>query len=157
MKYFLSLLLIASLNIPAFGQQIDCSWVGMSVASSGPNYVQLYHSGMYLLWPREPNVIEWEITDFRGNVIYLDTTRGTVSTTGTMAFNHNVPPTDSMLVSALIYNDSLGMACLNVDTLWWGRSHPRVGDHWKYRHQCHGHKSACTSRSDLYRLSITSL
>jgi hypothetical protein len=65
-------------------------------------------------------VIEWEITDFMGNIIHMDTTRGTVSTTGTMAFNHNVPPTDSMLVSALIYNDSLGMACLNVDTLWWG-------------------------------------
>ena len=120
MKYLLSLLLIASLNIPTFGQQIDCSMVGISVASSGPNYVQLYHSGMYLLWPREPNVIEWEITDFQGNIIHLDTTRGTASTTGTMAFNHNVPPTDSMLVSALIYNDSLGLACLNVDTLWWG-------------------------------------
>jgi len=120
MKHFLSLLLIASLNIPTFGQQIDCSWVGISVASSGPNYVQLYHAGMYLLWPREPNVIEWEISDFQGNTIHRDTTRGTVSTTGTMSFNHSVSPTDSMMVTALIYNDSLGMACLNVDTLWWG-------------------------------------
>jgi hypothetical protein len=36
-----------------------------------------------------------------------------------MLFNHAVPITDSMKVSALLKNDIAGMACLIEDTLFW--------------------------------------
>lgn len=106
--------------------QIDCSMLGMAVNVSDTDYIKLYHSGPYLLWPREHNVIYWDITHLQGGLIHQDTTYG--EDAGHMGFNHTVPLSDSMIVSSIIMNDSVldmstgnvyPMACQNIDTLYW--------------------------------------
>lgn len=106
--------------------QIDCSMLGMSVNVSDTDYIKLYHSGPYLLWPREHNVIYWDITHLQGGLVHQDTTYG--EDAGHMGFNHTVPLSDSMIVSSIIINDSVldmssgnvyPMACQNIDTLYW--------------------------------------
>ena len=106
--------------------QIDCSMLGMAVNVSDTDYIKLYHSGPYLLWPREHNVIYWDITHLQGGLIHQDTTYG--EDAGHMGFNHTVPLSDSMIVSSIIINDSVldmssgnvyPMACQNIDTLYW--------------------------------------
>lgn len=96
--------------------QITCDMMALSVSSSDTGYVQLYHPGAYLLWPRDPNVIEFIITDAQGNLIHQDTIYGS---NGLMLFNHNIPVTDTMNVQSIIRNDSLGMVCLIEDKLFW--------------------------------------
>ena len=73
MKSFLSTLLIAVFGLSA-SAQIDCTMLGMSVNVSDTDYIKLYHAGPYLLWPREHNVIYWDITDLQGGLVHLDTT-----------------------------------------------------------------------------------
>ena len=96
--------------------QITCDMMALSVSSSDTGYVQLYHPGAYLLWPRDPNVIEFAITDVQGNLIHQDTIYGS---NGLMLFNHNIPVTDTMNVQSIIRNDSLGIVCLIEDKLYW--------------------------------------
>ena len=122
--------LYLSLSFIFFGlstnAQIDCSMLGMSVNVSDTDYIKLYHSGPYLLWPREHNVIYWDITHLQGGLVHQDTTYG--EDAGHMGFNHTVPLSDSMIVSSIITNDSVldmssgnvyPMACQNIDTLYW--------------------------------------
>tara|TARA_B110000858_G_scaffold57075_1_gene66518 strand:+ start:226 stop:756 length:531 start_codon:yes stop_codon:yes gene_type:complete len=66
--------------------------------------------------PKGNNIITYEITDFQGNIVHQDTTIGG---SGLMLFNHTVPMTDSMKVTALLINDVAGIACLIEDTLFW--------------------------------------
>jgi hypothetical protein len=124
-KSFLLTLLITVFGLSA-SAQIDCTMLGMSVNVSDTDYIKLYHAGPYLLWPREHNVIYWDITDLQGGLVHLDTTYG--EDAGNMGFNHIVPLSDSMIVSAIIMNDSVQdmssgnvypMACQNIDTLYW--------------------------------------
>ena len=113
------------IGLGANAQQIDCSQMGMSVNVSDTDYVQLYHAGPYLLWPREYNKIHWEITDYNGTLIHQDTTTGNLA--GHMGFSHNVSLNDSIIVSSLITHDSVSwgtdnpysVACLIQDTLYW--------------------------------------
>ena len=125
MKNLLFSLAFSTLAFSAYGQ-FDCSQMGMLVNVSDTDYVQLYHGGPYLLWPREKNKIYWEITDLQGGVIHQDTTVGDMA--GRMGFTHNVPLSDSMQVSAVILHDSIidfmtgavsQLACKTVDTLYW--------------------------------------
>lgn len=126
MKRFFFTLYFLILGSIANAQQIDCTMLGMLVNVSDTGTIKLYHSGPYLLWPREPNVIYWDITDLQGGLVAKDTTYG--QNAGHYTFHHAVPLTDSMIVSALIINDSVQdistgnispMACLNIDTLYW--------------------------------------
>ncbi len=125
MKNFL-FIIICSLSWSNLTAQIDCSMLGMTVNVSDTGKVVLYHSGPYLLWPRDPNVIYWDITDLQGGPVAQDTTYG--QNAGHYNFHHSVPLTDSMVVSAVIINDSVydmstgnssSMACQNIDTLYW--------------------------------------
>ena len=113
-KYILSLL-FASISQVAFGQ-MQCSWLDLSVSAADTSFIQLYHPGPYLITPSNNTIIEYEVTDFQGNIVHQDTTTGG---SGLMLFNHAVPITDSMKVSALLKNDIAGMACLIEDTLFW--------------------------------------
>lgn len=125
MKNFL-FIIICSLSWSSLTAQIDCSMLGMAVNVSDTDYIKLYHSGPYLLWPREHNVIYWDITHLQGGLVHQDTTYG--EDAGHMGFNHTVPLSDSMIVSSIIINDSVldmssgnvyPMACQNIDTLYW--------------------------------------
>ena len=152
-NYFALLVLVSTIQI-SFAQ-IQCSDLGMSVSTgSQPGYVQLYHSGMYLVWPRTANVIEWEISDFQGNIVHRDTLRGNTSAgqSGTMLFYHNVPITDSMKVSTLLYNDTAVMACLVEDTLFWKEKEVTPGVFtysWKFLSGNTGTSVLSVSRSQI--------
>ena len=126
MKKLLVTLLLAGVGLSGHAQQIDCSMLGMIVNVSDTGKVKLYHSGPYLLWPREHNVIYWDITDIQGGFVAQDTTYG--ENAGHYTFLHSIPLTDSIIVSAVIINDSVydmstgnssSMACQNIDTLYW--------------------------------------
>ena len=94
MKSFLSTLLIAVFGLNA-SAQIDCTMLGMSVNVSDTDYIKLYHAGPYLLWPREHNVIYWDITDLQGGLVHLDTTYE--EDAGHMEFNHTFPLINSLM------------------------------------------------------------
>ncbi|MGB1267070.1 MAG: T9SS type A sorting domain-containing protein [Schleiferiaceae bacterium] len=126
MKKLLVTLLLTGVGLSGHAQQINCSMLGMAVNVSDTDYIKLYHSGPYLLWPREHNVIYWDITHLQGGLVHQDTTYG--EDAGHMGFNHTVPLSDSMIVSSIIINDSVldmssgnvyPMACQNIDTLYW--------------------------------------
>ena len=76
MKKLLVTLLLAGVGLSGHAQQIDCSMLGMTVNVSDTGKVVLYHSGPYLLWPREHNVIYWDITHLQGGLVHQDTTYG---------------------------------------------------------------------------------
>ena len=57
----------------------------------------------------------WEITDSQGNIIADDT----LINNSDFLFYHNIPLTDTMNVTALLTNDSAGIACLIEDKLYW--------------------------------------
>jgi len=77
--------------------------------------VKLYHPGHYLTWPQNENIIVWEITDSEGIIIADDT----LIDNSDFLFYHNIPFTDTMNVTALLTNDSAGVACLIEDQLYW--------------------------------------
>lgn len=121
MKKYIIYLLFASISQISLGQ-IQCSHFNVSVSTgSDSGYVQLYHPGMYLVSPRNATVIEWEISDFQGNIVHNDTLFGNITAdqSGLMLFYHNVPVTDSMKVTALLTNDVAGLTCIVEDTLFW--------------------------------------
>ncbi|MDB4107888.1 T9SS type A sorting domain-containing protein, partial [Bacteroidia bacterium] len=82
---------------------------------SDTNSVKLYHPGHYLTWPPTENVIVWEITDKEGNNIAKET----FTNSSDFLFSHNISLTDTMNVSALLTNDSVGVACFIEDQLYW--------------------------------------
>lgn len=117
MKKYIFALLFASVSLTSFGQQ--CSWLNLTVSSADTSFIQLYHPGPYLISPRNATIIKYEITDFQNNILHQDTISGG---SGLMLFNHTVPVTDSMKVSALLTNNVAGITCLIEDTLFWKRT-----------------------------------
>jgi len=115
MKKVIFLLAIALGLIQTTQAQVDCDIMNLIVNVSDTALVKLYHPGPYLTWPPAENIIVWEITDTQGNIIAEDT----LIDDSDYLFNHDIPLTDTMNVSALLTNDSAGVACLIEDELFW--------------------------------------
>ena len=99
---------------------VACDWMGLTVNVSDTNIVDIYHAGHYLTHPQEHNIIYWEITDTQGNII----TQETIIDYNRIAFQPNIPLTDTLNVSAHLVNDSAvyegnPVSCLIVDQLYW--------------------------------------
>ena len=99
---------------------VDCDQTGLIVNVSDTGYVNLYHSGHYLTNPRPENHIAWEITDTQGNII----AQYTLVDDAFYGFNYNIPLTDTINVSAHLWNDSTihngyPVNCLIEDQLYW--------------------------------------
>jgi hypothetical protein len=115
MKKILFALVIASGLTQTTQAQVGCDMMNLIVNVSDTDYVNLYHPGHYLTWPQEENVIVWEITDMQGNMITADT----LIDEPIFQFYHTVPITDTMNVTAILTNDSAGIACIIEDQLYW--------------------------------------
>jgi hypothetical protein len=123
MKQILLSLIIALGLTQTTQAQVGCNMMNLIVNVSDTNMVDIYHPGHYLTWPQEENVIVWEITDLQGNIIAEDTL---VDESG-YQFNHNIPITDTMNATAVLTNDSAGIACLIEDQLYWKVTEPIPG------------------------------
>ncbi len=99
--------------------QSQCSSMGLSVSTSDTTSVQLYQAGFFLLPSGFANVCAWEVTTFSGDIVQQATTSGDFPGQAFMAFDHTVPITDSMQVTLVITNDSSGITCTVIDTLYW--------------------------------------
>ena len=116
MKNFLFAIVIASGLTETTQAQVGCDMMNLIVnVGSDTNMVNIYHPGHYLTWPQSENVIVWEITNMMGNMIAEDT----LVDEAFYQFDHNIPITDTMNVTALLTNDSAGIACLIEDQLYW--------------------------------------
>lgn len=116
MKNFLFALMIVSGLTQTTQAQVGCDMMNLIVnVGSDTNMVNIYHPGHYLTWPQSENIIVWEITDMMGNII----TEDTLVDESVYQFYHNIPITDTMNVTALLTNDSAGVACLIEDKLYW--------------------------------------
>jgi len=115
MKKVLLVLAIALGLIQTTQAQVACDMMNLIVNISDTGLVKLYHPGHYLTWPPAENIIVWEVTDAQGNIIAEDTL---IDDSGFL-FNHNIPLTDTMSVTAILTNDSAGVACLIEDELFW--------------------------------------
>ena len=116
MKNFLFAIVIASGLTATTQAQVGCDMMNLIVnVGSDTNMVNIYHPGHYLTWPQSENVIVWEITNMMGNMIAEDT----LVDEAFYQFDHNIPITDTMNVTALLTNDSAGIACLIEDQLYW--------------------------------------
>jgi hypothetical protein len=115
MKKILLSLIIALGLTQTTQAQVSCDMMNLIVNVSDTGLVKLYHPGHYLTWPQSENVIVWEITDSQGNIIADDT----LINNSDFLFYHNIPLTDTMNVTALLTNDSAGIACLIEDKLYW--------------------------------------
>ena len=115
MKKVLLVLAITLGLIQTTQAQVGCDMMNLIVNVSDTGLVKLYHPGHYLTWPPAENIIVWEITDSQGNIIAEDTL---IDDSGFL-FNHNIPLTDTMNVTAILTNDSAGVACLIEDELFW--------------------------------------
>ena len=94
---------------------VDCNTLSLIVNVSDTDFVKLYHPGHYLTSPQNENIIVWEITDSQGIIIADDI----LIDNSDFLFYHNIPFTDTMNVTALLTNDSAGVACLIEDQLYW--------------------------------------
>ncbi len=116
MKIFLTLLAISLGLTQTTQSQVGCDVMNLIVnVGSDTNMVNIYHPGHYLTWPQSENVIVWEIADMVGNVIAEDT----LVDEAIYQFDHNISIADTMNVTALLTNDSAGVACLIEDQLYW--------------------------------------
>lgn len=74
MKNFLLTLFIAAGLTQTTQGQVGCDDMNLIVnVGSIEDYVNIYHPGHYLTWPREDNVITWTITDIQDNIIIQET------------------------------------------------------------------------------------
>ena len=102
---------------------VDCDLMGLVCnVCSQPSMISLYHAGPYLTWPPATNVLEWEFTDFDGNILHQET----LVDASTVSFSFDLPLTDTLFVSVLHTNDSTfhnggeyPWACLVEDHLTW--------------------------------------
>ena len=102
---------------------VDCDLMGLVCnVCSQPSMISLYHAGPYLTWPPATNVLEWEFTDFDGNILHQET----LVDASTVSFSFDLPLTDTLFVSVLHTNDSTfhngseyPWACLVEDYLTW--------------------------------------
>ena len=115
MKKILLSLVIALGLTHATQAQVGCDMMNLVVNVSDTSLVKLYHPGHYLTWPQNENIIVWEITDSQGIIIADDI----LIDNSDFLFYHNNPFTDTMNVTALLTNDSAGVACLIEDQLYW--------------------------------------
>ena len=89
--------------------------MNLIVNVSYEDYVNIYHPGHYLTSPTEENVITWTITDNQDNIIAQET----LTDEAIFAFNHNIPTSETMNVSAVLRNETAGVACMIEDVLYW--------------------------------------
>ena len=84
----------------------------------------MYHAGHYLIWPREENVITWTATDNQGNLIVQET----IIDSSDFSFNHSVPTTDIIHISAELNNQAAGISgCYIEDVLFWEQTEVTPG------------------------------
>ena len=115
MKKFLFTLIAGLGLIQSTQAQVGCDMMNLVVNVSDTGLVKLYHPGHYLTSPQNENIIVWEITDSQGIIIADDT----LIDNSDFLFYHNIPINDTMNVTALLTNDSAGVACLIEDQLYW--------------------------------------
>ena len=114
-KFLFTLFIIAGLTQTTQGQ-VGCDDMNLIVnVGSIEDYVNIYHPGHYLISPEEDNVITWTITDNQDNIIIQET----LNDEAIFAFNHNIPTTETMNVSATLINETAEVACLIQDVLFW--------------------------------------
>ncbi|MFT4645604.1 MAG: hypothetical protein ACI8ZX_002022 [Planctomycetota bacterium] len=113
-KILLTLFIIAGLTQTTQGQ-VGCDDMNLIVNVSYEDYVNIYHPGHYLTSPGEDNFITWTITDNQDNIV----TQETLNDEAIFAFNHNIPTTETMNVSATLINETAEVACLIQDVLFW--------------------------------------
>ena len=114
----LTLFIVAGLTQTTQAQtDIPCEQTGWSVnIGSIADFVKMYHAGHYLIWPREENVITWTATDNQGNLIVQET----IIDSSDFSFNHSVPTTDIIHISAELNNQAAGISgCYIEDVLFW--------------------------------------
>jgi hypothetical protein len=114
---FLTLFIIAGLTQTTNAQtDIPCeqkTWV-VNIGSI-PDLVSIHHSGNYLTNPREENAITWVVTDNQGTIIAQET----LINESLFNFNHDIPTTQTMNISAELINEVAGVACFVEDVLFW--------------------------------------
>ena len=116
MKNILLTLLIFAGLAQTTQAQVGCDDMNLIVnVGSIQDYVNIYHPGHYLTSPREDNVITWTITDDQDNIVVEET----LTNEAFFAFNHNIPTSETMNVSALLINEVAGVACMIEDLLYW--------------------------------------
>ena len=114
-KLLLTLFIVAGLTQTTQGQ-VGCDDMNLIVnVGSIEDYVNIYHPGHYLTSPGEDNVITWTITDIQDNIIIQET----LNDEAFFAFNHNIPTSETMNVSAVLRNETAGVACMIEDVLYW--------------------------------------
>ena len=121
-KFLLAVIVTCGMQVQAqVISTVDCDMMGLSVASQDTGYVNLYHPGHYLTHPQSENYIAWTITDTQGNIIAQDT----ILDDAHYLFNHNISITDTINVTAHLWNDSAVMPngnlvnCLIQDQVYW--------------------------------------
>ena len=114
---FLTLFIIAGLTQTTNAQtDIPCeqkTWV-VNIGSI-PDLVSIHHSGNYLTNPREENAITWVVTDNQGTIIAQET----LINESLFNFNHDIPTTQTMNISAELINEVAEVACFVEDVLFW--------------------------------------
>ena len=114
---FLTLFIIVGLTQTTNAQtDIPCeqkTWV-VNVGSI-PDLISINHSGNYLTTPSEENAITWIVTDNQGTIIAQET----LINESLFNFNHNIPTTETMNISAELINETAGVACFVEDVLFW--------------------------------------
>jgi hypothetical protein len=116
MKNILITLLVVTGLTQTTQAQVGCDDMNLIVnVGSIEDYVNIYHPGHYLTWPTEENVITWTITDNQDNIIAQET----LTDEAFFAFNHNIPTSETMNVSAVLRNETAGVACMIEDVLYW--------------------------------------
>ena len=113
-KFLLTLFIVAGLTQTTQGQ-VGCDDMNLIVNVSYEDYVNIYHPGHYLTSPTEENVITWTITDNQDNIVAQET----LTDEAIFAFNHNIPTSETMNVSAVLRNETAGVACMIEDVLYW--------------------------------------
>ena len=117
MKKSIITLLLFAMTITINAQtEIPCeqkTWV-VNVGSI-PDLISIHHSGNYLTNPSEENAITWIVTDNQGTIIAQET----LINESLFNFNHDIPTTETMNISALLINEVAGVACFVEDVLFW--------------------------------------
>lgn len=103
----------------ALGVHAQCSTVSIQVSSSGMNYVQLYHAGLFNIPNGTENQCHWMITELDGTFVHEANTSGDFADQSFLYFEHNVSTEDSMEVVLTITNEINGTVCNIMDTLYW--------------------------------------
>ena len=129
---------------------LPCDQLSMSVnVGSDTNALNIYHAGQYLTSPSAYNIFAWEFTDQQGNIIFEDT----IVDYALYQFDHNIPITDTMNVTAHLTNESSfsqgnSVNCFIEDQLFWEEGVYPVGTSWGRWEFLHGNigldmNSAC--------------